>query len=333
MKAALLIVMIFLCLTSCVEAERNINSSTKAGFSENNFEKIDNFYRELSRAIAIKYYDIRKKPIINIYVSSFSSDFESEPYLSDYLENNFRKYINDSYQFKISDPVGEKIDSLLVFNIEKIDDVNFALEVLATDVRTGSNVFKKKKIFNINLIDKSEYEKYKNESGENQKTKEIIGKTKLALNGYTNGDSVKAKDKYYLYTIRSLFESESYLLKKDTGLSGIYPGDLQISVNGSTYLINSEGIFFDEAVFPGNYKITASFREKYWDGYNHTEKVGRVHKKEFTIDVKKDQNIVVDILFFHQDEKSGIVVKAKNIKKTNVNSQIIDEIEPVDVFY
>jgi len=326
-----------LLLAACANKTSNIRESSKTTTKENvvksnNYDKLNYDIIDMSRSLATKYYSYPDKILIKLYFAPISSNFEEIPNINSYIKNELENYFTKKNQFVITNPIEGSPDILIQGHIDDIDKNNFILKLSGIDSKTGVVVYNKNTIYNKNDFNSDKYRMFVND----QKNKSIetasIGKTRLQVGYISSGESYKADDKYYQYTVNNLFFSQTVLFKKNTGHSGFYPGNIQITIDNILLKKSLNNILYDDFIMPGRHEIVASFSETTWDAYNQTQIRGKVVSKKFFVDVKKNDLVRVDLLCIYDGSESDIIVKANKKKEVLSGGKIAETLVPIQIF-
>ena len=336
MKNIFFVFLFILLIAGCVSKTNSIGNDVVYTANLKNekadIDKLETDIMNLSRSLATRFYDYKNKPIIKVYIAPISSNFDKVQEVGSYIDSQLKKYFNKKSQYKILNPIEGKVDVFIQGHIEKIDNNNFSLNLKCVDPKNGKSVYTKNTIYNEKDILTENYNDFISTIVTIAKKSQSIGQTRLQVGYISSGESYKEDDKYYLYTVRNLFSSETMLLKKDTGNSGFYPGNIQITIDGILIGNSLSNILYDEFIYPGRHEVVVSFSETVWDAYNQNQIRGKVVSKKVFIDISKNDFIRVDILCAYDGTNSNIIVKADKRKEVLSGGRITENLVPIQIF-
>lgn len=337
MKKLFYLSIFILLIAACSNQTNNVKETIKTTTKENGvksdkYDKLGHDILDMSRCLATKYYSYPDKRIIKLYISPISSNFESMPNISFYIKNELDNFFTKKNQFVITNPIEGSPDILIQGHIDNIDENNFILKLKGIDSKTGETAYNKNTIYNRKDFKSEKYKTFVT----NQKNKILeassIEKTRLQVGYISSGESYKEDDKYYQYTVRNYSYSQTILFKKDTGHSGFYPGNIQITIDNVLLKKSLNNILYDDLISPGRHEIVASFAETTWDAYNQTQIRGKVVSKRFFVDVKRNDFVRVDLLCVYDGTNSDIIVKANKKKEVLCGGKIAETLVPIQIF-
>lgn len=270
---------------------------------------------QIKKAIAEKYFDIYKKPKINVFVESAEGDISGEPIVKEYLDHVLADSIEASSQFNRVAAIDDKADCFIQLFLKQPDINTARISHRVIDSKTLRIISEGDNSYALTYDDDQEFAEFLVNKQAEIARNEKIGDTRLVMMAHTNGESFKASDNYYLLLLKSKASANLLLLKETTGHSGYYPSLIEVQLDGEVYKPNSERVVFDGEILPKRYKVTASFQECTWDAKIKSELRGKTHQKSFFVDITKDDQIFIDLLFEYDGRKGGITVKGKAINE------------------
>ena len=319
----------FVMLFACGKLNFNHNEQEKHSANINQVEQRDAIEEttiELMGFIANRYYDFKKKRMIKVYLNKISSNCDYQlfsKYFYDCIAENFK----EAAQFELVSSADPGLDSIIDIHIIGNHNENMQILLNVLEPKNNTIIYSKNNIYSRNDFNSEKYSKYKN-------SKIKKGRTHLTVNAINIGSSYKEKDKYkidryYYYYYGGIHET---ITKYDTGYSGYYPAEQECIINGKAFNINVDKIFYDNNIYPGLIKFTATFRGAKWDAYNHRQNLEKKYRKKFFIKVAKNDHIRVDIFFVYNGFEEDIKVKASRVKEIEKAGSIGEYHEIIEVF-
>jgi hypothetical protein len=96
------------------------------------------------------------------------------------------------------------------------------------------------------------------------------------------------------------------------GKSGWYPAKQRLYINGVEYKLKGD-IFYEGTIKPGKLELYTSFRECFYDSKTGSQEIGKRHIKKFEYDIKRGEDIKIEIVNIHTEDWNDIKV---NLYKT-----------------
>lgn len=316
-------------LFSCT-ALNNVNHITSNNVTNRVEQKdaIEEIAFKLKSFIANKYYDFDKKRIISVFLKRVSSNYYEEPLFSGYIYDCIAKKLKEAAQFALVSSTNPHLDSIIDIHVIKDEHGNIRMLLNVIVPKDNTVIYTNISSYNKDDFDLKNYLTYK----KNEPQKSEKESAYLTIKAINIGSSYKEEDKYYLHTRYMGGIIDQYISKEDTGSSGYYPAEQKCIINGKIFIMDTNTIFYKNNISPGKIELIASFRGGRWDAYNKQQTLRSNYSKKFYVNIKRNDNIIIDIFFIYHGNEKNIKVKAKRIKQFEKNKSIEEHYEIIDVF-
>jgi hypothetical protein len=316
-----------------------IGISVSFAQSDINQDKRTKIFNDIYSSIKTKFCKNSEHIIVKVYIDDFTcsncngeKEFALNRFLKDYLIEKFQYTGNCVKLVSQEDPERDFTIRGAIFDRSYLNH-DYPITVSISVKGSSRNVvfFGERYNFTADNFNQKEYDRYKNRHTKTGSTK--ADKSMIVIRAVSHGDSYKEEDKYFLRTIYGFGWIEEQVFKKDTGVSGYYPANQKIEINGKKFVLNSKKEFFHGNLNPGVYEITAKFNETYWDAYNRQQNIRKERNKRFKIAVDANDNLEVNIYFIYDGKISDIQVQAFRKKEVEIGRQIQEIKEVIEVYY
>jgi hypothetical protein len=302
---------------------------TQTGGSDKDI--LTRIFNELELSVATQYFESQKKPRVNVHIKKVSSNYDDEPLLAKYIHSYMVQGFQQKYQIRPVPFDHPAIDC--VIDIHIIRTPQHKIQILSNIINTADNkiIYTVLKEYNRESSSFQKYLAYKNDLQYNKQARKVKD-ARLVVKAINKGKAFEDTN-YYRYT--SEYSSYSYYRYSPNKLiSSFYPAEHECSINGDTYRLNAEKIFYNDKIIPGRVEFIVSFRAGTWDAVQSEQRLGRRYSKRFYVDVRERDKIMVDLTFIYDGKHQDIVVKAyrKTAYKIKRQGSIQTSYEPIDVY-
>ena len=293
--------------------------------AEEKIETLPQICNELQLAVAKQFYDFDKKRTIRVHICKITSNYFDEPYLSDYLYGYIKSGFEQRHQFIVTSSGDPALDCSIDVHVIKGCHDDFEILSNVIDANNNTIIYSTKKEC---VLDGSDFQEYLATKGDHR-IKEVK-KAHLLVRAINKGSSYQEKDNYYRHRYRY---GSYYKYSREALYSGYYPAEQKCIINGKTYTIKEEDIFYNDIILPGSAEIIASCRAGSWDAIKSKQQIGKKISKRFYLDINKNDDISVNIIFIFDGDQHDIKVEAFKKKQFRIkrHGAIKTSYEAIDV--
>lgn len=343
---AIFLILSNIIFTSCTQNElvktQNIlhqnqsNNEPSTDSIQNKSDSISILCQNLLNFISKNYYKDPENREVKVHLKEINNNLTNRPGLSVFLYSEISTWLNQkNYCTRIFPPDAKALNCIVEIHLidNSLLNPNTPVSILANVLNAvdAKLIFSDKINLSLNGLKHIE-----NSSQYKLACKTASDKNKSALltvKAINIGSSYKAADKYYLERTYGSFGVYDAIWKKDTGSSGYYPAEQKCKINGKQFDIDYNKIFYSGEISSGNIEIVAVSRKGFWDGYRGQQTIGDEFRKKFYVNLEKNENINIDIIFIYRGNEPAIEVKAYRKKEIMRGNEIETVNEIIDVFF
>ena len=317
------IIQFFSCTASKTLQKDTIDNDIK-NKAEEKIEILPQICNELQLAVAKQFYDFDKKRIMKVHICKVSSNYFDEPYLSDYLYGYIKSGFEQLHQFIVTSSDDPALDCII--DVHVIKGYHGDFEILSNVIDASNTI-----ICSIKKecrLDSSDFQEYLATKGDHRI--KDVKKAHLLVKAINKGSTYQEKDNYYRHRYRY---GSYYRYSRESLYSGYYPAEQKCIINGKTYTIKEEDIFYNDIISSGSIEIIASCRAGSWDAIKSKQQIGKKISKKFYMDINKNDDISVNIIFIFDGDHHDIKVEAHKKKQFRIkrHGAIKTSYEAIDV--
>lgn len=319
------IIQFFSCTASKTLQKDTIDNDIK-NKAEEKIEILPKICNELQLVVANQFYNFDKKRTIRVHICKVSSNYFDEPYLSDYCYGHIKSAFEQRHQFIVTSSGDPALDCIIDVHVIKGYHGDFEILSNVIDANNNTIIYSTKKEC---ILDSSDFQEYLATKGDHR-IKEVK-KAHLSVRAINKGSTYQEKDNYYRHRYRY---GSYYRYSRKALYSGYYPAEQKCVINGKTYTINAEDIFYNDIISSGSIEIIASCRAGSWDAIKSKQQIGKKISKKFYLDINKNDDISVNIIFIFDGDQHDIKVEAFKKKQFRIkrHGAIKTSYEAIDVF-
>jgi hypothetical protein len=318
-----------------IQHQNQISNETNTDSIQNKSDSISILCQKLVDFIILQYFKSPDYRDVNVHLKEINNNLTDRPGLSGFLYAEISEWLSKKhYCTRISPPDAKALNCIIEMHLidNRLVNPNSPVSILGNVLNAvdGNLIFSEKINLGLNelkIIENSS--KYKLAS---KPVRDKNNSADLIIKAINIGSSYKADDKYYLERTYGFFGIYDTIWKKETGASGYYPAAQKCTINGKQFDMDRNNIFFNGEISSGNIEIVTAFRKGFWDAYNNHQKIGDKFQKRFYLNVKKAENVRVDIIFIYRGYEPAIEVKAYRVKEIKQGNNIETVNEIIDVF-
>lgn len=317
------IIHFFSCVASKTLQKDTIDNDIK-NKAEKKIEILPQICNELQLAVAKQFYDFDKKRTMRVHICKVSSNYFDEPYLSDYLYGYIKSGFEQLHQFIVTSSGDPALDCII--DVHVIKGYHGDFEILSNVIDANNTI-----ICSIKkecTLDSSDFQEYLANKGDHR-IKEVK-KAHLLVKAINKGSTYQEKDNYYRHTYRY---GSYYKYSRESLYSGYYPAEQKCIINGKTYPMKEEDVFYNDIISSGSAEIIASCRAGSWDAIKSKQQIGKKISKKFYLNINKNDDISVNIIFIFDGDRHDIKVEAFKKKQFRIkrHGAIKTSYEAIDV--
>lgn len=275
---------------------------------------IEDVSTSLIYLIASEYYNYESNPLVHIHFQTKSTDKSVDNLFMSYIYNSIKKQFSKAGQISVVKKPDAPKDCSLIMDITK-DDVEM-IHIKATIYRADhtplleKDYSYKKDNFELDKFDqfKIKYTAFQKEQKEQADRIKKHGNTRLKVLGHTMGKILEARQRRDKCRFIEIYRISDHQYAGPR--NSYFPTGLTCRINGKDYEPAMDKTIFDGHIVPGRIEFKAWFIEGFWDAYNCVEKLGEKHSKTFFVDIKRDDNIKIDILYIYDDRRATFAIRA-----------------------
>lgn len=281
---------------------------------------------DLEKFLADNYYDYIKRPVVKVFLGHFGSNLIDEPYLDEYIKECIKQELVSAHQFDIITDPDEVYDCKIEMHIIDEKQNQPSIVLLIHDARLDAVVQAKTYQLSLPSIKTEEYFIYNNQYAQQVREAEERKKKEMAfltIQAVSEGQSFELFDhetdaSYYHYypDEDGGYHSESIYTDPGESYSSYYPADITLNIEGKSYTIDPRtDILYQGPMAPGKYHCSISFTRAHYDGRENKQITGKLYRKGFTLNLKKNDKVRLYVRCIYDGEQSHIFIKEAEPKK------------------